>query len=156
MNFSRFLSDVLLMVFMNIKFQWDCIMGKKPVVQLWGCHDLHTADGEFVLKITVIAYVMYSTQTGVSLNWGHYIKGNQPLSKHAFIKIVNTPKVHRRTLKWFKVYTDIVESATLIYKSPNKILVCFTQNLVDQLVYRRLRVYSDRTRQRQIDGVSVV
>ena len=54
----------------------------KPVFQRWGSHDLHTADGEFVLKRIAITYVEYSTQTGVSLNRGHYIKGNQPLSKH--------------------------------------------------------------------------
>ena len=35
--------------------------GGKPVDQLWGCHDLHTADGESVPKRTAIAYVVYST-----------------------------------------------------------------------------------------------
>ena len=34
--------------------------GEKPVGQL--CHDLHTADGEPVLKRTAIAYVVYSLQ----------------------------------------------------------------------------------------------
>ena len=46
LNFSRFLSDVLLMIFMNMKCQWDFIMGKNPVAQILGCHDLHTADGD--------------------------------------------------------------------------------------------------------------
>ena len=50
-----------------------------------------------VLKRTAIAYVVYSTQTGTRLNRGHYIKGSHPLSKHAFIEIVDTTKVHRRT-----------------------------------------------------------
>ena len=36
--------------------------GKKPVAQLWVCHDIHTADGESVLKRTAIALVVYSTQ----------------------------------------------------------------------------------------------
>ena len=34
---------------------------KKPVAQLRGCHDLHTADGESVLNRTAIAYVVNST-----------------------------------------------------------------------------------------------
>ena len=71
--FPDFLNDVLLMIFMNIKWQWHFIMGK-TVAQLSGCHDLHTADGESVLKRTAIAYVVYSTLTGISLNRGHYIK----------------------------------------------------------------------------------
>ena len=71
--------------------------GKKPVAQLWCCHDLHTADGESVLKRTAIADVVYSTQTGIRLNRGHWIKGSHPLSKHAFIEIVNTTKVQWRT-----------------------------------------------------------
>ena len=33
-NFSRFLSDVILMICINIKRQWDFIMGKKSVAQL--------------------------------------------------------------------------------------------------------------------------
>ena len=33
--------------------------GKNPVAQLCGCHDLHTANGESVLKRTAIAYVVY-------------------------------------------------------------------------------------------------
>ena len=37
--------------------------GQNPVAQLWCCHDLHTADGESVLKRTAIADVVYSTQT---------------------------------------------------------------------------------------------
>ena len=28
---------------------------EKLVSQLWGCHDLHTADGEFVFERTAIA-----------------------------------------------------------------------------------------------------
>ena len=47
--------------------------GKKSVAQLSGCHDLLTADGESMLK-TAIADVVYSTQTGIRLNRGHYIK----------------------------------------------------------------------------------
>ena len=67
------------------------------MVQLSGCHDLHTTDGEFVLKRTAIACVVYSTQTGIRLNRGHCIIENHPLSKHAFIEIVNTTMVHWRT-----------------------------------------------------------
>ena len=42
--------------------------GKKTVAQLCGCHDLHTADGESVLKRTAIDDVVYLTQTGIRLN----------------------------------------------------------------------------------------
>ena len=59
-------------------------MGKK----LLGCHDLHTADGEFLLKRTAIAYVLHWIKPGVSLN--NYIKRNYPISKHTFIEIVDT------------------------------------------------------------------
>ena len=72
--------------------------GGNPVAQLCGCHDLHTADRESsVLKRTAIAYEVLSTQTGIRLNRGHDIKGSHPLSKHVFIEIVNTTKVHRWT-----------------------------------------------------------
>ena len=98
--------------------------GNKPVVQLLGCHDQPTANGEFVLKRPAIGYVVYLIQKGVSLKRGHYIKGNHLLSKHAFIKIVNTTRVHRRTSSCFKVY--IAECVTLICQSPNKIKVRFT------------------------------
>ena len=60
-------------------------------------HDLHTADGDSVIKRTATADVVYSTQTGIRLNRGHYIQISNPLSKHAFIEIVNTRKVHKRT-----------------------------------------------------------
>ena len=66
----------------------------KLVAELWGYHDLHTTDGESVLKRTTIAYVVYSTQTGIRLKRGHHIKESHPLSKHAFIEIVNITKVH--------------------------------------------------------------
>ena len=69
----------------------------KSAAQLWGCHDLYTADGESVLKRTAIAYVVYSTQTGIRLNQSHYIKESYPFSKHAFIEIVNATEVHRQT-----------------------------------------------------------
>ena len=68
--------------------------GKKPKAQ--PCHDLHTGDGESMFKRTAITDVVYSTQTGIRLNRGHYIKGSHPFSKHAFIEIVITIKVHRR------------------------------------------------------------
>ena len=35
------------------------MMEKKLAVQLWGCHDIYTVDGEFELKRTAIAYVVY-------------------------------------------------------------------------------------------------
>ena len=41
--------------------------------------------------------VMTYIKTRISLNRGQYIKGNHSLLKHAFIGIVNTTKVHRRT-----------------------------------------------------------
>ena len=47
------------------------------------------------------------------INRGHFIKGSHPLSKYAFIEIVNTTKVHTRSLKCFKVY--IAESVALVH-----------------------------------------
>ena len=41
--------------------------GTKIVAPLWFCHDLHTSDGEPVLKRTAIAYVVHSTQTGIEV-----------------------------------------------------------------------------------------
>ena len=66
---------------------------KKNVAQPWDSHDLNTTDGETVLKRTAIANVAYSTQTGIKLYRGHYIRESHPLSKHAFIEIVNSTKV---------------------------------------------------------------
>ena len=85
--------------------------GKNPVAQLGGCHDLHMSDGNPCSN---------ETQTGIRLNRGHYIKGSHPLSKHAFLEIVNTTKVHRRTIrKCFKVY--IAEGVKLKCVSLNTI-----------------------------------
>ena len=64
--------------------------GKMHKVQLWGCHDLHMTDWEFLLKRTAIDNVVCLIQRGVSLNQGHFIKGNHPLLKLAFIEILNT------------------------------------------------------------------
>ena len=61
---------------------------KKTVVQLRSCHGLNTADREFLLK---------RLQTGVSINLGHFIKGNQPLINHTFIEIMNTTKLQRQS-----------------------------------------------------------
>ena len=47
-----------------------------------------------VLQRRAIASVVYIIQTAVSLNRGYYKKGNHSLSKHAFIEIVNTTKLH--------------------------------------------------------------
>ena len=58
--------------------------GKKPVAQLGSCHDLHTADGESMLKRTAIANVEYSTRTRIRLDCSHYIKGSHPLLKHIY------------------------------------------------------------------------
>ena len=90
--------------------------GKKSIAQLKGCHGLYTSNGESVLKRTAIADVVYSTQTGIRLNRGHYIRESQPLSIHTFIEIGNTTEVHRRTC--FKVY--IAEGVALICMSLNK------------------------------------
>ena len=52
-NFSRFLSDVLMRSlddFHGYKMSRGLYNEKKPVVQLWCCHDLQTTDGEFVLE----------------------------------------------------------------------------------------------------------
>ena len=94
-------------------------MGKKPIVQLCGCHDLHTANGKFMPKRTAEGYMVFSIQIG-----GHYIKGNHPISKNACIQIANTTNVHKRNFKCFKVY--IVKGPALKSQSPNKIKVHFT------------------------------
>ena len=52
-----------------------------------------------LLKRTAIADVVYSLQTGITLNPGDYIKGSHSLSNHAFNEIVNTTKVWRRIEK---------------------------------------------------------
>ena len=62
--FPDFLSDVLLVIFINIKCQRDFIL-EKNVAQPGCCHDLHMACGESVLKRTAIAVVVYSTHTGI-------------------------------------------------------------------------------------------
>ena len=38
---------------------------ENPIAQLWGCHDLHTTDGESMLKRAAIPYVVYSTETAI-------------------------------------------------------------------------------------------
>ena len=68
--FPDSLSDVLLMIFIKIKYQWDFIMGKPRDSTLrfpWPTS---------VLKRTAIAYLVYSTQTGIRLNRGHYVKSH--------------------------------------------------------------------------------
>ena len=122
------MSDVLLMIFINIKCQCDFIMGKKPVAQRWGCHDLHTTDGESVLKRTAIGEVVYTSQTGIGLNRGYYIKGSHLFSKHAFIELRIPQRYIGGPRKCFKVY--IAEGVPPICVHPNKNCVCFTQNPV--------------------------
>ena len=58
---------------------------------------IRPTDRESVLEKTALTDMVYSTQTRIRLNRGHYIKGCHPLSKHACIEIVITVKVHRRT-----------------------------------------------------------
>ena len=62
----KFLKQIFLMIFMNIKCQRDSIMGK-PLAHLWGRHDLHKTDRESVLKRTAIAYVVHSNQPGIKV-----------------------------------------------------------------------------------------
>ena len=59
-------------------------------------------------------------QTGVSLNHAHYLNANNLVSKHNFIKIVNTTKVHEWTLTCFKFY--IIEDVTLKCKVSEYVL----------------------------------
>ena len=54
---------------------------KKPVIQHCCCDDLHTADGEFVIKRPAVADVVYSTQTD------HCIKENHPFRKTLILKL---------------------------------------------------------------------
>ena len=45
--------------FLEYEMSMGLYNGKKSIVQLWCCHDLQTADGEFVLKIIAIGYMVY-------------------------------------------------------------------------------------------------
>ena len=67
-KFSRFFERRSLADFHEYKLSIGLYNGEKPVVQLLACHDLHTENGEFVLKRIAIGYVVHSIQTGVSLN----------------------------------------------------------------------------------------
>ena len=91
------------MIFININSKWDFIMGKN-VAPLWSCHGLHMADGEFVLKWSAIAYVLYSTQTGIRLNRGHYIKGSHPFRNTLLLKLWIPQRLIGGLRKCFKVY----------------------------------------------------
>ena len=67
--------------------------GEKPVAQLLGCHDLHTTDGESVIKRKAIACVVYSTQAGIRLNRGHSIKG----ATHVETRLYSNCEYHKGT-----------------------------------------------------------
>ena len=54
----------------------------KIIVHIWGCHDLHTVDGEFLLKRTAVAYVVYWILTG------HYIKLNHCCDVTLLLKVL--------------------------------------------------------------------
>ena len=88
--FSRFLKPYSLDDFHKYKMSMRPYNEKKqlnkPVAQFWGCHDLHTADGESVLKRTAIALVVYSTQTGIRINRGHYMKRSHPFRNTLLLK----------------------------------------------------------------------
>ena len=70
--------------------------------------------GNCTQKNSDIGYVVYSIQTWVRSHRGHCLKGNHPLSKHAFNEIMNTTKV-----TCIKVY--IVDIVARLSQSPNKI-----------------------------------
>ena len=78
-NFSTILSDISLDDCHEYNMSIGLNNRKRPVFQLQCCHYLQIGDGESGLKRLAIGYVVYSIQTGVRLNQGHYIKGNHPL-----------------------------------------------------------------------------
>ena len=57
--FFRFFERRSFVIYLNIKCHLGLYNYKNTVVQLRGCHGLHTADVEFVLKKTAIDYVVY-------------------------------------------------------------------------------------------------
>ena len=83
--------------FREYKISMELYNGEKKIAQLRGCHVIHTAAGESVLKTTAIAYAVYSTKTRINLDQDHYIKGSNLRSKHTFIEIVNNTKVQMRS-----------------------------------------------------------
>ena len=78
--------------FHKYKMSLGLYNGGKPVIQLCGCHDLHMADGEFVVKRNSDRFC------GVfNSDWSPFKSRSfhkRTLSKHADIEIVNTTKVH--------------------------------------------------------------
>ena len=56
------------MIFINIKCQWDFIMGKNLSLNFEVVMTYIWPKGESVLKRTAMADVVYSTQTGIRLN----------------------------------------------------------------------------------------
>ena len=61
-NFSRFIKRCHLDDFHKYKMSMGLSDGEKHVAQI------HTAGGKYVLKRIAIAYVVYSTRTGIRLN----------------------------------------------------------------------------------------
>ena len=78
---------------MNIKCQWDFIMGKCPSVNF----DIVMTYKRRGIRAQKINDMLCGVFNSDMCQIGQYIKANQPLPKHAFIEIVNTTKVHRRT-----------------------------------------------------------
>ena len=85
---------------MNIKCQWDYIMGKTLCSGFW-ISDLVTADGGLIHVGTVMIYHCGVFNSNRSLGHCNIL----PLPKHAIIEIVYKTRVHSRTLKCFKVFS---------------------------------------------------
>ena len=81
-----------------------------------------------VLKRTEIAYIVYSIKTGVS-----YMKINHPLSKHAFIEIVNTTKLkmwHLCVVLWICFRSDLHTILSILWYTS---VIWFSIDYVDCL-----------------------
>ena len=108
--------------------------GEKAIVHLCGCHDLHTTDGEFMLKRQAKAFVVFRAPIGIRLNLGHYIKGShRDPFRSTLLKLLipqtytgrlnNTPKsTSLKVLHLYeRVYSDWTHqhrsTASLLYKN---------------------------------------
>ena len=79
--------------------------GWKSRCSTWGCNDLNTADGKFILKRTAKAYVVYSVQTGIGLN--HMAVGIVPPPQ--YFANQKSKSLEIVTYKWVYINKDKID-----------------------------------------------
>ena len=118
-NFYRFLSYDLLMIFINIKCQWYFIMGKNRSSIFQVSMTYIRLTGNSCSKNSGSLCGVFNSDMS-QFKARSFNKMKPPLSKNAVIEIVNITTVYIGGLKiCFKVY--IVEGVALICQSPNNI-----------------------------------